>query len=149
MGETFVGAFLGFISAIVVEWLVRFAEDCSTEKQLIAALADEASRNLSRMESHATQDYAFLSFFDNMVWLAAISANQLRSIRSKKTLRLAADMYHRIDVLERWDALRVQAKVAGPAPRPRTDGLDSIVAEARKLTQQALKAYLEAIKCPT
>jgi hypothetical protein len=143
IGELFLSSFLGFLSALATEWTWQWLSNRQIAKAVLASLRAEAKTNLSALESHERSHYAFLGLFDSTAWSAAVSTNQLDAIRPRSAVEFAARMHRRLDTVEKWEGIRIQARTFGSPGTSVARDLDSVVAESRRLAKESIIHFLE------
>lgn len=140
---TFIGAFLGFLSAISVQWIWAVFDNAKIRGSLASSLIHECQGNLERLTMAMGGDSAYVQAHDRAAWSMVLSSGGLRHFNQDRFIQMAADAYYRMEVLEKWDQLRLYALVLSDVPNRTRDMLDTIVDECRTNALASLRTLLE------
>jgi len=142
------GAFLGFISALLTQYIWNTSNDRIQRRSLKIALKTEATSNLSSIRHKGlsqSTSAAFVELYDTAVWEAAIATDKIRLITDADLAATVARMYARIDAARKWDLLQVQLLVQGTYNEGLFDMLSENVTVARRSVLSAIEDFLKKV----
>lgn len=105
--KLFLSAFLGFLSALVVEWIWNSNQRRKEKNELLQDITDELEVNLKSIES-IQKDVMYVNPYVTSIWDGAISTGAITSLRGYKYFYTIARTYRLIESANYWEKLRAE-----------------------------------------
>jgi hypothetical protein len=136
--DLFISAFLGFLSAVLVEFLTRRVSDSADARRLEKALRHEVEECRRLLDQRTTlDDRSFVGAYPKATWIAAVSSNALAKLPITVVQEYAA-FYNELQELEEWEKIETQAYIGlisdlatNPAARLTLDQLQRVLLAKR------------------
>jgi len=105
----FISAFLGFLSALVVEYITRWVDNQRERSRLIQEIKKELRDVLTTMEEVAKSPMSeYLSPYATPVWDGAYSSGAIASLKGYKCLNDISRIYWRIYTSNAWEKMKTE-----------------------------------------
>lgn len=107
--ELFASTFLGFLSALGVEWAWASIEQRRERQELLHDIADELEANLKAINwMAAEQEMAYTDPYQTSIWDGARSSGAIASLRGYVHFYGIAGTYWLITSANHWERLRAE-----------------------------------------
>jgi hypothetical protein len=100
-------AFLGFLSAILVEWLYKRYEGKNSKKILLQGIYNELL-NIEQDTKSLKDEFYYLSPLEKPFWESAISSGNISLIAESEIYPQILNIYTMVDAINRWENLKTQ-----------------------------------------
>lgn len=99
--DTFFAAFLGFLSALIVEAIMKSINERSLRKSLVSELEQELTKVKEVAQENATKEREKMEFFLKpyaiTVWKGACSSNSVLCLNRYKNYKKIIEVFEKID----------------------------------------------------
>lgn len=127
-----ISAFLGFLSAIVVEWLYKKYIDNTNKKVLLKGIYTEIS-NIKRDIQQLNKESYYLSPLEKPFWESSIYSGSISLIEKSNLYSQILNIYSMVDAVNRWENLKTQTYyLSGTNPAALSNGILKHIEDLKK-----------------
>lgn len=147
----FVPVFLGFVSALLVQYLWEWYRSRKIAASLVLDLEKELDKNLRILQAPPrSADDITMAPYETSIWDSAVHTGRLSSLGHSPILPKLTGFYHNLSVLRDWERMKAQSVLLGSVNPDRlrqiSENLETLRAYIAKGAEKTLAALRQSIR---